>query len=63
MTVDELIPYAIDADDAGRVVDSNGSTVIECQDSLNARHYVELLNRAYRSGFKAGYREGRGESG
>ncbi len=42
-----------------RVLSPDGYTVLECRDRHSADHYLELLNRAYRIGYKAGYRKGR----
>ncbi|WP_455211631.1 hypothetical protein [Kaarinaea lacus] len=39
------------------VMDSSGRTVITCQNELNARHYAELLGKAYERGYKAGYKD------
>lgn len=44
------------------VVDHNHRTIVSCQDELNARHYAELLNKAYKSGYKTGYKAGKNAS-
>ena len=53
-------PYRIELRE-GRfaLVDDTGTGVIICGDRANAEQYLELLNRAYFRGFKAGYRKGR----
>lgn len=40
---------------AFQVVDAAHNPVIQCKDETNARHYAELLNKAYYHGFKKGY--------
>lgn len=63
MTEDEQ-PYRVEVDDdCWRVLDSAGNTFITCGDERSAHHYVELLCRAHRTGYKAGYRAGRGVTG
>ena len=44
---------------AFRVMDSADATVLACKDRVSAHHYVDLLNKAYRAGYKAGYRDGK----
>lgn len=56
MSADET-PYTIEETEAGfRVLSPDGYPVLECRDRHSADHYVELLSRAYRNGYKAGYR-------
>lgn len=45
--------------DGWLVIAPGGSTLLECRDEHSARHYEELLNRAYRAGYRSGYRDGR----
>ncbi len=59
---EELEPYWMDesCDDGHmtsfRVVDGLGQSVLASKDSATALHYVEILNRAYRAGYKKGFR-------
>ena len=39
------------------VLDRTGRAVMVCHDEGSATNYAELLNQAYRMGYKAGYRE------
>ncbi len=60
MDNDELVAYRIDAHEGRyRLLDVEGSTLLECQDETSARHYADLMNKAWRSGFRAGYRTGK----
>jgi hypothetical protein len=60
MDNDESVTYRITAHDGRyRLVNAEGNTLLECQDEASARHYAELMNKAWRSGFRAGYREGK----
>jgi len=43
------------------VLDGTDRVVMECGDEASATHYTVLLNEAYRRGYKAGYRAGRGQ--
>lgn len=53
-------PYqVIEQQNGYTVVDSSRRTIISCQNELNARHYAELLNKAYERGYKAGYKTGK----
>ncbi len=59
MDSDEVV-YRIEAHDGRyRLVDAEGYSLLECQDEASARHYAELMNKAWRSGFRAGYRTGK----
>jgi len=57
---DENDPYTVEPD-AGRfrVVDWEGNVILACGDSPSAEQYAELMNRAFRRGFKAGFRKAR----
>jgi hypothetical protein len=46
--------------DRYRVEDGTGRCMLECRDRASADHYVDLLNKAYASGYRAGYRAGKG---
>lgn len=58
--MDESQGYHI-AQGQGRwsVCSAAGNVVLECADAHSAEHYLELLNKAYRAGYKAGYRHAR----
>lgn len=50
-------PYRVDAGpDVYRIVSAQGTTILQCKDETSAHHYVDLLTKAYRSGYKSGYR-------
>ena len=58
--MDQDTPYRFEElDEVFRVLSPDGYNVLDCHDRHSAEHYVELLNRAYRNGFKAGYRTGK----
>ncbi len=60
MDNDELAAYRIEAHDGRyRLLDADNYVVLECTDETSARHYAELMNRAWRGGFRAGYRAGK----
>ncbi len=57
---DETQPYRVDDQpDVYRVVNADGTTILECKDETSAHHYVDLLIKAYRAGYKSGYRVAR----
>ncbi|MCO6457114.1 MAG: hypothetical protein J5I93_17600 [Pirellulaceae bacterium] len=57
---DDERPYAIDQDETGyRVLDDTGQVVIRCRERASAEHYAELLTRAYRKGYRLGFRAAR----
>lgn len=57
---DEDTPYRVEHHEGGwRVLDATGNTCVVCRDEQNARHYADLLCRAHRAGYKAGFRAGR----
>ena len=56
----ESPPYAVEQDDGKfAVVSATGMNILQCSDRRSAEHYVDLLNKAYRAGYKAGYRAAR----
>lgn len=55
--IDDASPFrAIPRDAKVDVMDDSEQVVLTCGDSRSAEHYTVLLNRAYRQGFRAGYR-------
>ncbi len=57
MADDATLSYQIEAHDGRyRLLDAGGYVVLECADEASARHYAELMNKAWRGGFRAGYR-------
>lgn len=62
---DELEPYWMDVVEEQDqptsycVVGASGQTVLASKDSATAMHYIELLNRAHRAGYKKGFRAGK----
>ncbi len=63
MNDDEMNPFWVE-DDEGvfRVVDGVGQTFLQIRDRATAEHYVDLLNKAHRTGYKSGYRAGKKKS-
>ena len=45
------------------VLAADGRTILECGDRGSAMHYVELLERAHRAGYRQGYRDGKRAGG
>lgn len=41
-----------------QIVDAEGNVYLDCGDPASAGHYAELMNRAFRRGYKAGLRKG-----
>ena len=59
MSLDESL-YRVELEgDQARIVDSSGTVIAECGSERNAQHYLVLLSKAYRRGFKDGYRAGK----
>jgi hypothetical protein len=58
---DESQAYTVEPTD-GRfsVVDWDGNAILVCGDATSAEQYAVLMNQAFRRGFNAGYRKGRG---
>jgi hypothetical protein len=53
-------PYSVGVEDGNHgVIDEEGRLVCACGTETNARHYMVLLNQAWRRGYKAGYRDGK----
>ena len=44
------------------VLDESNRVIVVCRDKGSADQYAALLNAAFRKGFKAGYREGKGSA-
>ena len=58
---DESPPYTVEPEDGRfRVVDWEGNAILVCGDATSAEQYAVLMNQAFRRGFNAGYRKGRG---
>ena len=52
--------YEVSEDEAGfRVQDAAGVNIMTCRDRRSAEHYAVLLNRAFRKGYKLGFRVAR----
>lgn len=57
MTADEAQPYSVTTErDVFCVLDREDRTVLECRDAMSAHHYATLLNKAFKTGFRFGYR-------
>ncbi len=57
---DDQAEYRIDQEQDQFVLRArSGQAVLTVRDAASAAHYLELLNRAYRAGFKAGLRQAR----
>ena len=53
-------PFRVEPTERGfRVVDGDGRAVMECRDEHSAQHYLVLVNKAWKAGYKAGWREAR----
>jgi hypothetical protein len=58
---DEQPAYRVEPGSGGfAVIEAAGSVQIFCRDVRNAEQYAALMNAAYRRGYKAGFRKGRG---
>ena len=58
--MDESEGYHIEQDEGRwRLCSAAGNVVLAGTDPHSAVHYLELLNKAYRAGYKAGYRDAR----
>lgn len=57
---DENEPYTVQPEDGRfRVVDWEGNELLACGDQPSAEQYAVLMNRAFRRGYKAGFRKAR----
>lgn len=62
MSYTEREPYHVEQDgETYLVVDGEGREVLSCRDACSAEHYLVLMNQAYRSGYRAGFRDARRE--
>ncbi|WP_339725695.1 hypothetical protein [uncultured Paraglaciecola sp.] len=60
MNDEQLSPFGVSTNEGKyQVVDGNEQTWLETSNAMTAEHYVDLLNKAFKSGFKKGFREGR----
>jgi hypothetical protein len=58
MNDDELNPFWVDTQEGKyQVFDGNENTWLETANAQTAKHYMDLLNKAFKSGFKQGYRQ------
>jgi len=58
MKDDELNPFWVDSQkDKHQVLDINANTWLETANAQTALHYMDILNKAFKSGFKQGYRQ------
>ena len=56
----ELNPFWVNAQEGKyRVIDGSDYTWLEAANEQTAEHYTDLLNKAFKSGYKNGYRHGR----
>lgn len=55
-----LPPFWVDTKEGKYLVlDGNDNTWLESANAQTAEHYMDLLNKAFKSGFQQGYRQGR----
>lgn len=60
MATEEEHHYVVHAEGDRYVVrDEAGNSMCRCRTEPDAAQYAALLNRAFRAGFKAGYRSGK----
>lgn len=60
MSDEELTPFWVNANEGMyQVVDDSDRTWLETANAMTAEHYVDLLNKAHKSGFKKGLRKAR----
>lgn len=49
--------YRVYEDESGfRVMDESGQTIVTCRDKRSAEHYASILQRAYNTGYRYGFR-------
>lgn len=62
MSEEHLSPFWVDTNEEKyQVVDASDQTWLETSNAATAEHYVDLLNRAYKSGYKQGFRKARAD--
>tara|TARA_R110002111_G_scaffold77674_1_gene123359 strand:+ start:51 stop:242 length:192 start_codon:yes stop_codon:yes gene_type:complete len=60
MSDEELAPFWVNTNEGQyQVVDGSDRTWLETSNAATAEHYVDLLNKAFKSGFKKGFRKAR----
>ena len=60
MSDEELAPFRVNTNERlYQVVDDSDRTWLETANAMTAEHYVDLLNQAFKSGFKKGVRKAR----
>lgn len=60
MTGDKQDSYRVVANEDGfQVVDDANRIIMQCRDQTSAHHYADMLNAAFRVGFRAGYSAGK----
>ena len=60
MNDEELSPFWMNTHEGlYQVVDGSDRTWLETANAMTAEHYVDLLNKAFKSGFKKGLRKAR----
>ena len=60
MSDEHLNPFWVNTNEEKyQVVDGSDQTWLETSNAVTAEHYVDLLNKAFKSGFKKGYRKAR----
>lgn len=60
MSDEEHTPFWMNINDGVfQVVDGSDQTWLETANEVTAEHYVDLLNKAFKSGFKKGFRKAR----
>lgn len=60
MSDEHLSPFWVNANEEKyQVIDGSDQTWLETTNEVTAEHYVDLLNKAFKSGFKKGFRKAR----
>ena len=63
MSDEELAPFWVNINEGQyQVADGSDRTWLETSNAATAEHYVDLLNKAFKSGFKKGFRKARAGS-
>ncbi|MEP1446526.1 MAG: hypothetical protein ABJK37_10500 [Paraglaciecola sp.] len=60
MNDEQLSPFVMSTQEGKyQVIDGNEQTWLETSSEMTAQHYIDLLNKAFKSGFKTGFRKAR----
>jgi len=60
--VDKAV-FRVEADaESFRVLGPDDRVILQCRDAASAGHYADLLERAFRAGYRRGFRDARAAS-